>query len=659
MTRIETFFTQLLRLAPCSAASLPSLSGSSRSPPGWSRSTTPPASTTAVASRAAAADRAGVRRPTGPSGRSTRRMPRESPTSRRRRSPAVPDVALRRSQRRRHRDRLGDPDGQRRPHPHQRPRRRRLEHRSTVKFGDGDALAAEGARRRRLDRRRGARGRSAKRRRASRCSSATPMQVKVGDGAIAIGNPYGLDRTVTPASSRALQRQISAPNGFTISDVIQTDAAINPGNSGGPLIDADGRVIGINSQIATGRQQRLGRDRLRRPDQHGQERRLSRSSTSGSVEHAYLGIEGADLNSELAKVLNLGVDKGVLVQKVTPTARPPTRASRPATRTVGIEGAQVKAGGDVITAVDGKQITGMDDLIARRQRQAARRRGHADACSGTARAGRRRSSSATARPRAASLERPGGRGARLHSAEAPRSADRGAGDAPAQRDPLMPRALPRSALVGGRLCARSVCDLCMRRSRSAASRRSRTPRRRSRPAPGRSASTTAPRARGASSPRRPSEIGAALKRRSRSPASSSTRQLDEVVDAAERELADDGAAARRRGPGLLRRGRAADGLQGDQGVPGPQSPADDHAPPRAYRTDFHLFDAYRPGRRGGTGEQLRLGARRRAARGGCRRSSPAGLNARQRRRGDRRRESLGRRRRQRRRGGARESRTTT
>src|SRR3954453_14014804 len=76
--------------------------------------------------------------------------------------------------------------------------------------------------------------------------------VQVGDPTLAIGNPFGLDRTLTTGDVSALQRQIQAPNGFAIKDVIQTDAAINPGNSGGPLIDAAGRVIGINSQIETG-----------------------------------------------------------------------------------------------------------------------------------------------------------------------------------------------------------------------------------------------------------------------------------------------------------------------------------------------------------------------------------------------------------------------
>ena len=188
--------------------------------------------------------------------------------------------------------------------------------------------------------------------------------VKVGDGAIAIGNPYGLDRTVTSGIVSALQRQISAPNGFTISDVIQTDAAINPGNSGGPLIDANGRVIGINSQIATGSGSSGSVGIGFAVPIDTAKNVAGQIIDGGSVKHAYLGIEGADLNSELAKVLNLGVDEGVLVQKVTPDGPAADAGLEAGNATVGIEGAQVKAGGDVITAVDGNQISGMDDLIS-------------------------------------------------------------------------------------------------------------------------------------------------------------------------------------------------------------------------------------------------------------------------------------------------------
>jgi putative serine protease PepD len=89
-------------------------------------------------------------------------------------------------------------------------------------------------------------------------ADAKPLQfadstgVQVGDDAIAIGNPFGLDRTVTEGIVSSLGRTLQAPNGYQIDDVIQTDAAINPGNSGGPLLDDGGKVIGINSQIATG-----------------------------------------------------------------------------------------------------------------------------------------------------------------------------------------------------------------------------------------------------------------------------------------------------------------------------------------------------------------------------------------------------------------------
>jgi len=188
--------------------------------------------------------------------------------------------------------------------------------------------------------------------------------VKVGDGAIAIGNPYGLDRTVTSGIISALQRQISAPNGFTISNVIQTDAAINPGNSGGPLIDSEGRVVGINSQIATG----TGSDGsvgigfavpINTAKSVAQQ-----IIDGGSVQHAYLGIEGADLTPQLAKILNLDVDQGVVVEKVTPNGPAADAGLQAGSATVAIEGTQMKAGGDVITAIDGKQITGMDDLIS-------------------------------------------------------------------------------------------------------------------------------------------------------------------------------------------------------------------------------------------------------------------------------------------------------
>ncbi len=189
--------------------------------------------------------------------------------------------------------------------------------------------------------------------------------VKVGDPAVAIGNPYGLDRTVTSGIVSALQRQINAPNGFTISDVIQTDAAINPGNSGGPLIDAQGRVIGINSQIATGSGSSGSVGIGFAVPINTAKDVASQIIDGGSVQHAYLGIEGADLTPEIADALNLPVDQGALVQRVTqdgPADDAGIEGGGDAT--VSVPGGRVRAGGDVITTVDGHAIAGMDDLIA-------------------------------------------------------------------------------------------------------------------------------------------------------------------------------------------------------------------------------------------------------------------------------------------------------
>jgi S1-C subfamily serine protease len=115
-------------------------------------------------------------------------------------------------------------------------------------------------------------------------------RLHVGDPVLAIGNPFGFDRTATTGIVSALQRQISGPDGFTIDHVIQTDAAINPGNSGGPLIDSHGRVIGINSQIATGGSgdANVGIG-FAIPIQTAKQE-LSKLEQGGTVKHAYMGV---------------------------------------------------------------------------------------------------------------------------------------------------------------------------------------------------------------------------------------------------------------------------------------------------------------------------------------------------------------------------------
>ena len=188
-------------------------------------------------------------------------------------------------------------------------------------------------------------------------------EVEVGDPVVAIGNPFGLDRTVTSGIVSALQRQIQAPNGFSISKVIQTDAAINPGNSGGPLIDSEGEVIGINSQIATGGggNGNVGIGFAIPIDTARAE--IHQLETSGEVDHAYLGIEGASITPQLAKAINLPVSEGVIVQSVVKGGPADKAGIEAGTTTATIEGVEVRLGGDIITAIDGKKISGMDDVI--------------------------------------------------------------------------------------------------------------------------------------------------------------------------------------------------------------------------------------------------------------------------------------------------------
>src|ERR671929_1282700 len=137
--------------------------------------------------------------------------------------------------------------------------------------------------------------------------------VRVGDSVVAIGNPFGYDRTVTSGIVSALQRQITAPDGFSIDDVIQTDAPINPGNSGGPLIDARGRVIGINSQIATGGGGSDGSVGIGFAiPSNTAAREIPQLERSGHVAHPFLGVSPTALTAQIARALTLPVQRGAL-----------------------------------------------------------------------------------------------------------------------------------------------------------------------------------------------------------------------------------------------------------------------------------------------------------------------------------------------------------
>jgi S1-C subfamily serine protease len=185
-------------------------------------------------------------------------------------------------------------------------------------------------------------------------------KIQVGDPVVAIGNPFGLDRTVTTGIVSALQRQLKAPNGFTIEHVIQTDAAINPGNSGGPLIDSHGRVVGINSQIATaGGNGSIGIGFAVPIDTA--KKIADQLKQSGKVQHAFLGVTGVAITKSMSDSLNLPTDKGVLVQQVTGPAK--KAGIKGGDTQVTIRGADVVLGGDVILEINGKTVKSMNDVI--------------------------------------------------------------------------------------------------------------------------------------------------------------------------------------------------------------------------------------------------------------------------------------------------------
>jgi S1-C subfamily serine protease len=189
-------------------------------------------------------------------------------------------------------------------------------------------------------------------------------KMEVGDPVVAIGNPFGLDRTVTSGIVSALQRQIQAPNGFSIDNVIQTDAAINPGNSGGPLINSAGEVIGINSQIETGGNGADGNVGIgfAIPINTAKEV-ITELETKGTVEHAYLGITGGTITPQLAEVVNLPTKVGVLIASVEPGGPAAKAGLKGGSTEATIDGENVTLGGDVITEAEGEKITNMEQII--------------------------------------------------------------------------------------------------------------------------------------------------------------------------------------------------------------------------------------------------------------------------------------------------------
>ena len=187
-------------------------------------------------------------------------------------------------------------------------------------------------------------------------------QVVVGEPVVAIGNPLGYDFSITAGIVSATGRSLEAPNGQTIPNGIQTDAAINQGNSGGPLIDDAGRVIGINEQIASsgGGNDGLG---FAVPINTAM-RSLEQIKTSGKVTYAWMGVSLQTLTSDIAGMFDMDSQGGALVEAVSPDSPAAKAGLRGGDQSVTVQGQPFTIGGDVIIKVDSTEIRTADDLIA-------------------------------------------------------------------------------------------------------------------------------------------------------------------------------------------------------------------------------------------------------------------------------------------------------
>ncbi len=203
----------------------------------------------------------------------------------------------------------------------------------------------------------------------ARSRALTPLKlgdsdsVEVGDSVVAIGNPFGLERSITAGIVSALQRQIVAPNRFSAIDhVIQTDAPINRGNSGGPLLNAQGEVIGVNTQIETGGTTdgnvgigfAIPIDTVKDV--------AAQLIKDGKVEHAFLGVQVQPLNPRIARLFRLPVGRGLLVESVETGSAADAAGLEGGTTEVVVAGQSWQLGGDVIVRADGTRVDSPDQL---------------------------------------------------------------------------------------------------------------------------------------------------------------------------------------------------------------------------------------------------------------------------------------------------------
>jgi len=186
--------------------------------------------------------------------------------------------------------------------------------------------------------------------------------LRVGQRAIAIGNPFGLDRTLTMGVISALGRPLKTESGRVIYNVIQTDAAINPGNSGGPLLDSQGRVIGVNTAIYSPSGGSVGVGFA--IPVNTVKRVVPELIAHGRYPHPWLGILGYSVTPSLAQALKLPVNHGILIARVYRDSPAHQAGLRGGRRQIYVGNQRVIVGGDIITAIDGHELKDSEALTS-------------------------------------------------------------------------------------------------------------------------------------------------------------------------------------------------------------------------------------------------------------------------------------------------------
>jgi S1-C subfamily serine protease len=200
-------------------------------------------------------------------------------------------------------------------------------------------------------------------------SLADSSNLRVGDPVAAIGNPFGLSGSMTTGIISQLGRllPLSDSRGFSIPDVIQTDAAINPGNSGGPLLNLRGEVVGVNSAIrsSTGEFSGIG---FAIPS-NTVKRIVPALVNDGVFKHPWLGVSGIDVTPEIADALGLKEARGFLVADIVADSPAAKYGIKSGDRQTTLDGRQIRLGGDVIVSIDDVKVRKIDDILVYLERE--------------------------------------------------------------------------------------------------------------------------------------------------------------------------------------------------------------------------------------------------------------------------------------------------